>query len=178
MRRQISWDHATATLTVGTRARVVPCAPGDNECFLRTFVELVAMQRRVRKGADLDLRRDDIAVLAELLDLDDADLEARLARILLFDADEAAQVHRLLKLAAAATVGAGLLASSALPAAADDASVAADKAIGRPPASVVVTDIVDTDIDDAVVYERPAVDPAPGPEVEIGDALVIERSLP
>ena len=180
-RREVSWDPATGTLTVGTRSRVLSCPPGDNECILTTFVDLVAQQRRVRRGADLDLRRDDIAVLAEVLDLDDADLEARLARILLFSPAEAAHIHRLLLLAAAATVGAGLL--SPLPASAQEgpSSVAAEKAIHSPDVTTapVPTDApITVEIDDSVVYERPAEDPAPGPEVEIGEALVIERTLP
>jgi hypothetical protein len=132
-RRQVAYDARSGTLTVGDRTTVLTCDPGDNEALLRTYLGLVAEQREVILGRGVHLRRSDIAVLAELLDLDDADLEGRLRRILRLSETEAAALHRRLlrQRVVAAAMGVGLLASVPTmgPAGADEAP---DGPWGRP----------------------------------------------
>lgn len=190
LRREVAWDAATSTLIVGGRSTVVTCDPGDNECLLRTYLGLVAEQREVALGRGVHLRRDDIAVLAELLDLDDVDLESRLRRILHLSGKEAADLHRRLRRqrVAAAALGVGLLAGVPV-----GKTVAAAAEATTPPAvAVEVVDVdpvspdsldhpvtvteapAETEIGDAVRYERDPDYVAPE-GVDIGDALVIER---
>jgi hypothetical protein len=157
-RRQVAYDAGRGLLTVGARAVVVGCDAGDNDCLLRTYLGLVAEQRDVPLGTGVHLRRDDVAVLAELLDLDDVDLEARLRSILHLSGEEAADLHkRLLRhRVAAAAVGVGLLAG--VPATAVVAS--ADEA----PASVPVTTNVEVPSSPDAI-DRPVVVDAPEPIV-------------
>lgn len=185
-RREVAYDATTGTLTVGTRSTVVLCAPGDNDCLLRTYLGLVAAQREVRLGQGIHLRKDDIAVLAELLDLDDEDLETRLQQILCLTEAEAADLGRRLrrhKLAAAA-LGVSLMAGLPL----SGAFAAADDSTAPPPVPVVREHTPSPDALDHAVVVVPPVEvvaaaeqppppppPEPEPEVEIGDALVIER---
>lgn len=179
-RRQVAYDASTGTLTVGGRMTVVTCDPGDNECLLRTYLDLVAEQRDIRLGQGVHLRRDDVAVLAELLDLDDADLEGRLRRILRLSEAQAADLHRRLvrHRVAAAAVGVGLLAG--VPA---TALAGADEAAGEPAATVPVAAVVQVDpvvpdsLDRAVVVvseAAPVVAPPPPAPAPAPPAPVVE----
>jgi hypothetical protein len=196
-RREVAFDAATGTLVVGARTVVVE--PGDNERLLRTYLGLVAEQRDVTLSKGVVLRRDDIAVLADLLDLDDEDLETRLQRILHLSAAEAADLtgrlrrHRV----AVAAVGVGLLAGVPAVGTALAGADEADRPVTVPTpttVAVVQVDPVAPDaLDRAVVVEVPAPvaaeQPAPGPapqpapepepepevEPEIGYSVTYER---
>lgn len=164
-RRSISWNPDSRELVVGQRRAVLACGPGDNECVLRTYLSLVAEQRDVVLGRGMPLRADDVAVLAELLDLDDSALEARLQRILRLSSEEASSLrskllrHRL----AAGAVGVGLAAAASF-------GVAQAVAAQTAPDSTV-------DIGYTVRYERDPDFVAPE-GVDIGDAMVLERDAP
>src|SRR5438128_2009591 len=99
-RRPVTFDPLTRELRIGEHVAVV--ADDDNEGVLRAYLTLVtrARGRAVRTGADL--RHDDIVALAQVLDLDDVDLESRLVRLLGLSRGEAADVHRRLRARAAA----------------------------------------------------------------------------
>jgi hypothetical protein len=199
-RRAVSFDPATGLLVVGHRRAKVTCRPGDNECVLRTYLALVAEQRDVPVDRSVVLRQDDVAVLAELLDLDDADLEARLVRLLRLSEREAADLrHQLLRhKVAAATIGVGMLA--AVPVAASAATsdpappssttssttsttiaVEPTTATTVAPTTTTVTVVVPaTDAPATAADPEPApeADPAPpttAPPTEIGDAIRYER---
>lgn len=124
-RRSVSWDPAVGVLTVGERSVTLTCETGDNECILRTYLHLVADQRDVALDRSVVLRRDDVLVLAELLDLDDVRLEQRLASILRLSGAEATALRRdlLRQRLTYAALGVGLVAGVpfAGAAAADDA---------------------------------------------------------
>ena len=106
-------DRELGTMTVGRRSVAMASAPEDNASILRAYLKLVAEQRGVPAGKSVLLRRRDIAVLADFLDLDDDDLERKLTTILEVPAEEAADLrnqlrrHRL----AAAAVGVGMIAA-------------------------------------------------------------------
>lgn len=123
-------------LTVGERAVTLTCAAGDNECILRTYLHLVAEQRDVTLGRGVILRRDDVLVLAEMLDLDDVRLEHKLATILRLSDPEAKALRRelLRTRVTVAAMGVGLVAG--LPFA---GAAAADHA--TPPAAVEVAPV-------------------------------------
>ncbi len=137
-RRTVSWDQATSELVVGDRRTHLACPPGDNECLLRTYLSLVAEQRNVAVDRSIVLRGDDVAVLAELLDLDDAALQSRLRRLLRLSEPAAADLHhRLLRQRlTAAAVGVGLLA--AVPG--SQAVASESTPVTAPTAAVVVAD--------------------------------------
>jgi hypothetical protein len=179
-RRQVAYDARTGTLIVGDRTTVLTCDPGDNEALLRTYLGLVAEQREVVLGRGVHLRRSDIAVLAELLDLEDADLEARLQRILRLSGTEAAALHRRLlrQRVVAAAMGVGLLASVPTigPAGAEEDP---DAAWGRPVHATlgvshetmdrhlrIVAPFVADDVDKSASAPAPAPATDPAPEVE------------
>jgi hypothetical protein len=176
-RRQVGYDPSDGTLTVGARTTVVTRDLGDNERLLRTYLDLVTEQREVPADRAVRLRRADITALAELLDLDDADLVDRLTRILRLSELEARDLHRRLvrQRVAAAAIGVGMLA--AVPAAAGAAepvvrttnvAPADSKAIGAPVE-------VEVELGPAVRHERPAPGTPQEPDVDIIDALTIER---
>jgi hypothetical protein len=168
-RRTVSYDPSSGTLVVGARSVKVHCAPSDNECLLRTY--LVAEQRDVRLDTAVHLRRDDIAVLAQLLDLDDDSLEFRLRRLLrLSERDAAVLARRLRRNRVALALGLGVL--TAVPAV--EALVGADQAVASPDATDVVaeastTTTVSTSTTAAPTTITVAV-PAPAPEATIADA--------
>lgn len=111
-RREVAWNPVTGLLTVGGATVRVDRSAG-NEGLLRRYLELVAEQRDVTLHGGIALRRDDIVVLAELLDLDDADLERQLRDILRLTDHEAAELRRRLlrQKVGAAAVGVGMLAA-------------------------------------------------------------------
>ena len=71
-------------------------ATADNDEVLNAYVWLVRQQRSLKPGQPLLLRAEDIDVLATQLDLEDADLEARLTRITGVDHDDAVGIVRAL----------------------------------------------------------------------------------
>jgi len=150
-RDTIRYDLSCHLLTVGQHSAIMaPSGDGDgNEAVLQTYLQLVARSRGVVLGAGMQLRYDDIEALAELLDLDDVALAARLSRMLGVSMREAKEVrsrlarHRLLIGAASLTVG--LLAAVPFVASGDE-----------PQTTTAAT-------------------AAPAPGVQIGSALVIER---
>lgn len=111
-RRAVAWDPSVSVLTVGERSVTLTCAPGDNECILRTYLHLVADQREVPLSRSVVLRRDDVLVLAELLDLDDVRLEDKLVAILRLSDPEAKALRRdlLRQRVTVAALGVGLVA--------------------------------------------------------------------
>jgi hypothetical protein len=177
-------------MTVGRRTVAMAADPKDNESILRAYVKLVAEQRGVPVGRSVLLRRRDIAVLSDFLDLDDADLDRKLAAILDLADEQAVEIGKELRRhrIAVAAVGVGLLAGS--PFAASNAAAA--------PAPAAVHSTISMDAlarMDAMVEATPAVvvsspnwprspkvsgedaEPADTPSVEIGKPLVLERSL-
>lgn len=173
----MSWDPHLGLLTVGDRSVTLTCPPGDNECILETYLHLVAEQRAVRLDRRIVLRRDDVQVLAELLDLDDARLEQRLARILRLSDPEAKALRRdlLRQRVSAAALGVGLAAGVPLAAAVGTSSAAASDATSSnrteaPTNEPGHLDLTATPTTTAVTVEvpapePPAVPPAPAPEV-------------
>ena len=173
-RRQVTFDASSGTLTVGGRTTVVSGQLGDNERLLRIYLGLVAEQRAMPLDRAVHLRRADIATLAELLDLDHADLSDDLARILRLTADQASDLHRRLlrQRLAVAAMGVGLVAAVPVAAGAAEAPavVHESKAIAAAPA-------IETEVElaPAVRHERPDPAVAQEPGVDIIDALTIER---
>lgn len=200
----MAWDPELGVLTVGERSVTLTCVAGDNECVLRTYLHLVAEQRAMPLDRSIVLRRDDVLVLAEILDLDDSRLEQRLATILRLSDPEARALRRdlLRQRVAVAAIGVGLVAGFPLGrdvAAADDATpeavpavaeVAADPAPAVPELRIVpkanivtvevappTTEVVDT----APEVEAPAPPPpaaAVAAPVEEVVAPVIELVTP
>lgn len=123
-RTRVSYDADTATLRLGDRTVAVVRRADDanaNSAVLRTYLGAVAASRGCLPGTPLTLRRDDIAALAEILDLDDGELETRLQRLLgLSEADAATARSRLLRRRAASlgtVLVVGVLATGSLAAA-------------------------------------------------------------
>lgn len=168
-RRDVAWDPATTTLQVGGRSVVVTCDPGDNAALLRTYLDLVAEQRDVTLDGGVALRRDDIVVLSELLDLDDVDLEDRLREILHLSGREAAELHRRLRRQrmASAAIGVGMLAAGVpIGTAVSDAfRDGADVAPAATIASVEVPEAPGSPV--TVTVEAPATTAPPPPPVEV-----------
>lgn len=178
-RRAVAWDPTEGVLTVGERSVTLTCAPGDNECILRTYLHLVADQRDVALDRSVVLRRDDVQVLAELLDLDDVRLEQQLGAILRLSGGDAKALRRdlLRHRLTAAAVGVGLLAAVPLAgaAAADDTPAFADP----DPAICIVAspDSLDRAIE-VDVEPSPAVPPATADPEPLAPAAPVVAELP
>src|ERR1700704_6332500 len=101
-------------LTIDGRSTVLPDSAAGNEAMLRSYLELVAEVRGTPIGSGIEVRHDDVVVLAEILDLTDGDLDAHLAHFLGVSVEAAREVHHRLRrhraLAAAATLTVGGLA--------------------------------------------------------------------
>jgi len=148
---------------VGARSVTLTCPPGDNECILETYLHLVAQQRAVRLDRKVVLRRDDVLVLAELLDLDDVRLEQRLATILRLSDPEAKALRRdlLRQRVSAAALGVGLVAGVPLAAALGTSSAAASDVTSPNRTETPTTEAHDIDLTTtpttaAVTVEVPA----------------------
>jgi hypothetical protein len=166
----VSYDPATATLVVGARRVVVTCDPNDNECLLRTYLELVAAQRGVPVGTGVHLRRDDVLALARLLDLDDDDLESRLQRLLRLSENEAsALARRLRRNGVAAALGLGMI--TAVPAI---EGLAADRAVASPtrPAAAEEPTTTTTTTKQSLATPVTVTVPAPVPAPETTTSVV------
>jgi|GEM_PF-5508729 len=218
MRVPVSYDPSTRTLTVGTKSTVVPETRDGNEAMLRGYLALVAQARGTTVSSLTELRQADIEVLAELLDLDDVDLEARFVRLLGMSREVARSTrrriakHRALLAAAGVTVtlfvstgvaaasgsatgharaGSSIGAANVAPAAVSMALSAASHATPpsappTPPAPTTPPPQPPALNNSHALAHAPASDQTPSPsddhtasgEVEIGDALVIERGTP
>ncbi len=90
---------------------VVPITGLGNDRVLAIFVDTVRKQRHIEANAPIELRDEDLDVLASALDLSDRKLRARLTRIVGLSSAEAANVHHALlrrrAIAGAATLSLG-----------------------------------------------------------------------
>jgi hypothetical protein len=200
-RKPVTFDPATRQLTVGSRSTIVPDVADNNEAMLRGYLALVARARGFAVASLTQVRQHDVAVLAELLDLEDADLEARFVRLLGMTPEVAAETRRRIvrqrSMLAAAGMTVGMLlaaggtagASGPTGPAASVAPVAvsiAAAAVAEPPATAPETPASDPPgpPDSTPPTSTPPPPPPPpttessDPEVQIGDALVIERGTP
>lgn len=90
---------------------VVPITGLGNDRVLAIFVDTVRKQRNLTPTAAIELRNEDLDVLASALDLSDRKLRARLTRVVGLSSAEAASVHHALlrrrAVAGAATLSLG-----------------------------------------------------------------------
>lgn len=209
-REPVAFDRETMQLSIGDRTARVADPSLGNEAVLRSYLALVADVRGTPIGSGIEIRQDDVAVLAEVLDLNDRDLDVHLANLLGVSANDAADVHRRIRkhraLVAAATLTVGslaLLGATNVSAASPGSGTRAN-----PPAAVQMVDVPTTEsyvptTDPSAAVSAPAssapilpaasapttplppIDDDPiattqtvDDEVQIGDALVIERGTP
>ncbi len=113
-RQPVMFDRDTMRLSIGDQSTIVPEFGAGNEAMLRSYLALVAEVRGTPIGSGIEVRHDDVVVLAEILDLTDTELDNLLAVLLGVSAEEAAAVHGRLRrhraLAAAASVAIGSIA--------------------------------------------------------------------
>src|SRR4051812_24414509 len=109
-RQPVTFDRASMRLAIGDKCTLVPDPAAGNEAMLRSYLALVADVRGTPIGSGIEVRHDDVVVLAEILDLTDADLDVHLANLLGVSAKDAADVHRRIRrhVAFAATFAAAL----------------------------------------------------------------------
>jgi hypothetical protein len=188
-RQPVTFERDSLRLTIGDKSAVVPDSAAGNEATLRSYLALVAEVRGTPIGSGIEVRHDDVVVLAEILDLTDRDLEVHLANLLGVSANDAADVHRRIRVHHAfAAAFAAALGSIAMVGATNVS--AASPAVAKPAVvSSIQEDVPATTagvaITAAVADETPAPPPPPplashaqpmsADEVQIGDALVIER---
>jgi hypothetical protein len=182
-RQPVEFDPDTMRLTIGEHSTVVSHPALGNEAVLR-----------------IEVRHDDVVVLAQVLDLTDEDLESHLARLLGVSAATAAEVGRRLRrrhafVAAAASLtvgglalfGATKVAASPSPAprpamvvattSSPDPTTTTSTTVAPPP----TTPTTPASVPEAPAPTEPTASDAPhthptGPDdVQIGDALVIVR---
>src|SRR4051812_39041594 len=159
---RVVWHGASRTLTVGDQTHAVPDVDGDNEELLRCYLALVREVRGLVPTERFALRQDDVEALAAILDLDDADLEARLVRMLHVSSTEAAELRRKLVarriLGAAGALTVGLLASMPLTAAATEAPTTTTAPVAGATISVAASVV---EIGEPLVIERDVTTPPP-----------------
>jgi len=205
-RQPVEFDPETMRLTIGDHSTVVSHPALGNEAVLRSYLSLVGEVRGTPIGSGIEIRHDDIVVLAQVLDLTDADLEKDLERLLGVTPATAAEVGRRLRrrhafAAAAASLtvgglalfGASKVAATPAPAQPKPAPVVATSSVPEPtttsttaaPTTTTATPATeDTTPVDVPTSPAPPAAEAPhthptGPDdVQIGDALVIERGQP
>jgi hypothetical protein len=185
------FDRDSMRLSIGERSTVVPDLAAGNEAVLRNYLALVADVRGTPIGSGIEVRHDDVVVLAEILDLSDADLDKHLSRLLGVSANDAAEVHRRLRrhhaFAAAFAAALGSVALLTAP------NVSAANPMPAKTATVALTPeevphtvpAVAPNTPPPAANEAPTPPPPPAPtphasptspdDVQIGDALVIER---
>jgi transcriptional regulator with XRE-family HTH domain len=129
----VAIDFDRHVLRVATAETALTTA--DNDEVLNAYVWLVRQQRSMRPGEPLRLRAEDLDILATQLDLEDADLEARLTRITGVDHEDAAGIVRALISRRVALPVAGVLGSIGLLASPAAASSHMTAALA-PPAAV------------------------------------------
>src|SRR3954466_16407919 len=96
-RQPVEFDPETMRLTIGEHSTVVSHPALGNEAVLRSYLALVAEVRGTPIGAGIEVRHDDVVVLAEILDLTEYDLGVHLANLLGVSAKDAADVHRRIR---------------------------------------------------------------------------------
>jgi hypothetical protein len=187
-RQPVMFDREAMRLSIGDRSTVVPDFAAGNEAMLRSYLALVAEVRGTPIGSGIEVRHDDVVVLAEILDLADTDLEVHLANLLGVSANDAADVHRRLRrhhafaAAFAAALGSiALVGATNVPASSSPATPVVIASVHEDvPAT---TAIVASAPAAAAADETPPPPPAPTShshprspdDVQIGTALVIER---
>lgn len=189
----VVFDRDRMVLTIGDRSISVPDPSGGNEAVLRAYLTLVSEVRGVTIGSPVEIRHDDVVALAEMLDLEDADLERHLVELLCLSPAGAAEVHGRIRrhraLTAAATLAFGGLAllgatniSSPDPSPPAPVRTAAHATVASAPAPEPSTTTTEAPAPVASAAPVAAATPdsvIPPPDdpdgVEIGDALVIER---
>jgi hypothetical protein len=200
-RQPVEFDPETMRLTIGEHSTVVSHPALGNEAVLRSYLSLVAEVRGTPIGSGIQVRHDDVVVLAQVLDLSDSDLDFHLQRLLGVSAATAAEVGRRLRrrhafAAAAASLtvgglalfGASKVAASPGPVTpkptpvvavasmpeATTTSTTAVPATTTPPATVDTTPEVPATTEPAA-SDASHTHPTGPDDVQIGDALVIER---
>ncbi|MEY2430352.1 MAG: hypothetical protein QOC92_77 [Acidimicrobiaceae bacterium] len=153
--------------------------------MLRSYLALVAEVRGTPIGSGIEVRHDDVVVLAEILDLADTDLEVHLANLLGVSANVAADVHRRIRRHRALTAAAALTVGGLTFLGATNVSVA----VPAPAKAVHMVGATTSEADVPTTTAAPADDEAFAPpasptpharprssdDVQIGDALVIVR---
>ena len=194
-RQPVEFDLDTLRLTIGEHSTVVSHPALGNEAVLRSYLSLVAEVRGTPIGSGIQIRQDDIVVLAQVLDLSDADLESDLARLLGVSSAVAAEVGRRLRrrraFAAAASLtvgGLALLGATKVAASPSSQSPAPVPVVTTMPApDMTTTTVAAPEVTTTTVADLPPVTtpppvsgaphthPTSPDDVQIGDALVIER---
>lgn len=195
-RTPVEFDADTMRLTIGEHSTVINHPALGNEAVLRSYLALVAEVRGTPIGSGIQIRHDDVVVLAQILDLCDTDLERHLANLLGVSPMAAAEVGRRLRrrrafAAATATLTVGGLAFlgatkvGAAPAPPAPKPAAAVTTISQP--EVTTTSTAPTTAPEPPATATTASEPATATppaththptspdDVQIGDALVIER---
>ena len=189
-RQPVTFDRDSLRLTIGDKSTVVPDSAAGNEAMLRCYLALVAEVRGTPIGSGIEVRHDDVVVLAEILDLTDDDLEVHLANLLGVSANDAAEVHRRIRRHHAFAAAFAAALGSVVFVGATNVS-AASPAVARP--AVIASAHEDVPATTAIIAiaapvadETPPPPPPPAPhtqptsddDVQIGDAMVIERGQP
>ena len=193
-RQPVEFDLDTLRLTIGEHSTIVSHPALGNEAVLRSYLSLVAEVRGTPIGSGIQIRQDDIVVLAQVLDLSDADLESDLARLLGVSSAMAAEVGRRLRrrraFAAAASLtvgGLALLGATKVAASPAPQSPAPVPVVTTMPAPEMTTTVGAPEVTSTTVADLPPVTtpppvtsaphthPTSPDDVQIGDALVIER---
>ena len=175
-REPVIFDPATRQLTVGRHTATVPDVPDVNEAMLRGYLAVVAKARGTAVASLTQVRQHDVDVLAELLDLSDDDLEARFVRLLgmtpAVAADTRQRLARHRSILAAAGLSVGMLISSS-----GAAASTGGPTVAVAPAAISVAASANGTIEATTRTTTLAetTTTVPSGEVEIGDALVIER---
>ena len=192
-RQPVRFDPETLRLSIGDKSTTVADPARGNEAVLRSYLDLVAEVRGTPIGSGIEIRQDDVAVLAEILDLSDVDLVSDLSVLLGVSHARATAIHQRLRghraLAAASIAVGGLsflgvgkvAATPAVPA--TDTRPAAVVSVVHPPASDVVGHVVlpappvatPPPVTEAATAPHTHTHPTGPDDVQIGDALVIER---
>ena len=195
-RTPVEFDADTMRLTIGEHSTVINHPALGNEAVLRSYLALVGEVRGTPIGSGIEIRHDDVVVLSQILDLCDADLEQHLATLLGVSPMAAAEVGRRLRrrrafAAATASLTVGGLALfgatkvGAAPAPPAPTPAAAVATISQP--EVTTTSTTPTTVTEPpTTVTTVTVPPTTAPptahthptspdDVQIGDALVIER---
>jgi len=108
------FDPDGRTLRVG--GAEVPIAPGaGNEAILEVYVGLVRRQRGLTAANAFEVRADDIAALAPVLDLADVQLRDQIERVIGLSSQAARSMHAaLVRRRAAITAAVGVASVAAL----------------------------------------------------------------
>jgi hypothetical protein len=165
---------------------VVPITGLGNDRVLAIFVDTVRKQRHLTATAAIELRDEDLDVLASALDLSDRKLRARLTRIVGLSSAEAANVHHALlrrrAIAGAATLSLGAagvfgLASMDAPQPVPPPSTALAPAFYATPWSPPTTAAVSTLTTPEMTWPAPSTSSASLASPDIGDAVTVWHAV-